>query len=223
MAPEYALGIDGDEFRPVLASWLDHPDAVDAGDGRPRLYAVSAAVRSSRCIVVRYAQPRTNNVAQYTIGGMRGPSGEGYVPASLLEAGETWARSQVPHPRTEPQDCLRVEEIEHFRDLWADRVDAVRSDAELIADGGHATGLQDDSEERLIYEYTERPYTGVRKRHITVEHRILANRYPGVGTDIRHEIRCEERGIDDWVLAEAWEMREHGIEHFKTDHGRGLP
>lgn len=222
---DYALEIEGDEFQPIPESWLDHPMAVDAGAGEPRLYAVSAALRTPRVLVVRYAQPRTNNVAQYSLGAMQGPNGDGYVPSNLREAGKTWGRSIVPGPRVEPRDVLRTTEIEHFRDLWAGRVDDVRTDGELIADGGYVAGLEAEQtgEERLISTWTDNPYTGVRKRHITVEHRILANWYPGVGADVRHQIRCPDRDLPDWVLADAWEFRDHGVEHYTTDHGRGLP
>lgn len=77
--------------------------------------------------------------------------------------------------------------------------------------------------ERFIARWTDKPYTGIRKRHITVEHRIVANWYPGVGCDIRHEIRCEDRGHESWTAAETWEMRDHGVEKVTTDAGRGLP
>lgn len=79
------------------------------------------------------------------------------------------------------------------------------------------------SEERRIATWTDRPYTGHRKRHIAVEHRILVNWYPGVGCDIRHEIRCEERGHDEWTPAETWEFRDYSVEKVQTEVGRGLP
>lgn len=77
--------------------------------------------------------------------------------------------------------------------------------------------------ERRIATWTDRPYTGVRKRHIKVEHRIIANWYPGVGCDLRHEIRCPERGIEEWEPAETWELRGHGVEKVTAPAGRGLP
>jgi len=141
---DYTVEIDGDEFQPIPESWLDHPSAVDGreGEGPPRIYAVSAARLSSRCLKIRYAQPKTNNVLQFTTGAAPGPEGDGYVPAQLREPGETWQRSMVPVSR--PMDVLRVEEIAHFRELWADRVDAVPTDGELvrgvIPDGGRLFG-----------------------------------------------------------------------------------
>lgn len=78
-------------------------------------------------------------------------------------------------------------------------------------------------EERLIAEWTERPYTSHRKRHYVVEHRIIATWYPCVGADVRHEIRCPDRGIDDWSTAESWEMRDHGVDKVLTPIGRGFP
>lgn len=77
--------------------------------------------------------------------------------------------------------------------------------------------------ERVIATWRDKPYTSVNKRYITVEHRVVANWYPSVGADIRHEIRCEQRGIDEWTLAEKWEMRDHGVEKMVTKSGRGLP
>lgn len=82
---------------------------------------------------------------------------------------------------------------------------------------------QSTGQERLIARWADRPYTSHRKRHIRVEHRIIANWYPGVGADIRHEIRCPRRGHDDWTAAETWEMRSHGVEKVTTSVGRGLP
>jgi len=79
-----------------------------------------------------------------------------------------------------------------------------------------------DDAERLIATWEDKPYTGIRKRHITVEHRVVANWYPGVGADIRHEIKCDDREIGDWTLAESWEMRAHGVDKVTTDAGRGL-
>lgn len=220
---DYAVEVAGDTFRPVPESWLDHPHSVDRRpESSVRLYAVSVAQRSPRCLVVRYAQPRTNNVLQYTCGAATGPDG-GPVPSNLLETGRSWARS-LP-PADEPQGVLRVQEIGHFRDLWSDRVAAIRSDADLIADGGypaHADVVGQTGEERLITEFSSRPYTGHRHRRTAVEHRILANWYPHVGADVRHEIRCEDLDIPDWSHAEIWELREHGIEKIVTDVGRRL-
>lgn len=80
-----------------------------------------------------------------------------------------------------------------------------------------------DGQERLVAEWTDKPYTSVRKRHITVEHRILVNWYPGIGADVRHEIRCEDPGYEDWTPAETWELRDHGVDKVSTDAGRALP
>lgn len=78
------------------------------------------------------------------------------------------------------------------------------------------------SEQRSIATWSDRPFTDHRHRHIRVEHRIIAHWYPGVGADIVHEIRCEREGIDEWTTAEAWELRDHGVEKVKTDVGRRL-
>lgn len=77
--------------------------------------------------------------------------------------------------------------------------------------------------ERLIARWSDTPYTSHRKRHITIRHQIVANWYSGVGCDLRHEVQCEERNIDEWKLAEKWEMRPHGVEKLLTEVGEELP
>lgn len=71
--------------------------------------------------------------------------------------------------------------------------------------------------ERLLAEWTESPFTGLGKRGDVVEHRILANTYPGVGVDLRHEVRCPDKGRDQWEPAEVWEVRSHGTERVEAD------
>jgi hypothetical protein len=76
--------------------------------------------------------------------------------------------------------------------------------------------------ERLLYEWEDAPFVSVRKRHIRVQHRLLANWYPGVGVDLRHVIKCEDRGHPEWTLAESWEIRDHGVDHHRTKAGTGV-
>ena len=59
MPEGYALKIDGDAYKPIPESWLEHPRAIDVreGESEHRLYAVSVAVASPRMIRVRYAHP----------------------------------------------------------------------------------------------------------------------------------------------------------------------
>ena len=80
-----------------------------------------------------------------------------------------------------------------------------------------------EGNERIIRTWSTRPYTGIRKRRIVVERRLVAEHIPGVGVDLRLEVRSPEREIEDWRLAEAWEFRDHGIDHYKSEIGRGLP
>lgn len=77
--------------------------------------------------------------------------------------------------------------------------------------------------ERLLATWSNKPYVDHRKRHYTVEHRLLAYWTPGVGVDIEHEIKCERRDIDRWTLAEAYEFRTHGVDHLTTEAGEGSP
>jgi hypothetical protein len=71
---------------------------------------------------------------------------------------------------------------------------------------------------RLIAEWSEQPFTSIKRRRVTVEHRILADTFPGVGCDIRHEVRCEEYGPEDgWTTAEVYEVRQHGVDRVEAD------
>lgn len=143
----WPVEIDGDEFHPIPESWIEH--GRDNGEGRPRLYAVSAAViMDGRALRIRYAHPRSVNVLQYTVGAVENGDGSGYIPAQLPKVGENWARSIVPYGE-DPQDVLRSPESDHMRSLWGPRVDDVPTDEETqrtIADGcGALTGVFDDA------------------------------------------------------------------------------
>ena len=72
--------------------------------------------------------------------------------------------------------------------------------------------MSQTGDERLICEFTTKPFTGHRKRHISVNHQFVLNAYPDGSVDIRHLVRCPERGFESWTEAEAWEIRDHGIE-----------
>lgn len=69
-----------------------------------------------------------------------------------------------------------------------------------------------------IASWSERPFTSYERRGATVEHRIVAEAYPGVGADIRHEVRCTDSdvGPEDWSIAEKYEVRDHGIRRLET-------
>lgn len=67
------------------------------------------------------------------------------------------------------------------------------------------------SDEIRVARWSERPFTDHSRRSETVEHRIVAETYPGVGADIRHEVRCEPVDVPDWSTAEVYEIRDHGI------------
>jgi len=53
------------------------------------------------------------------------------------------------------------------------------------------------SDEIRVARWSERPFTDHSRRSETVEHRIVAETYPGVGADIRHEVRCEPVDVPD--------------------------
>lgn len=71
---------------------------------------------------------------------------------------------------------------------------------------------------RLIAEWQEAPFTDIKRRSVTVDHRVIAETYPGIGADIRHEVRCDEYGhADGWTAAEVYEIRDHGVIRVKSD------
>lgn len=73
--------------------------------------------------------------------------------------------------------------------------------------------------ERLIAEWSDTPFTSHRRRHVTVHHRLILTHYPGVGVDLRHEVRAPDYTAvgDDWLEAEVWEVRDHGIRTVASD------
>jgi hypothetical protein len=115
----WPVEIDSDEYQPIPESWIEA--GVDDGVGHPRLYAVSAAVKSRQMLVVRYAHPSNPGVIWASMQGTDGSSG-GTIPASLPR--RNWPRSLVPG-RNEPTSIIRDAEREHLEVLWAERVDEV--------------------------------------------------------------------------------------------------
>ena len=71
------------------------------------------------------------------------------------------------------------------------------------------------SDELRIASWSESPFTSYERRSVTVEHRIVAEAFPGVGADIRHEVRCPDSdvGPEGWSTAEVYEVRDHGVRH----------
>lgn len=112
---------DGDGYEPLPESWVAHPDAEDR-DARqgPRLLAVSAGVRSSSLLRVRYAHPQTGEVLVSSTNATEGDGG--FVPTGL--DGQGWPRSLRPG-RSEPVGRLRGCEWEHIQALWSDRLAGV--------------------------------------------------------------------------------------------------
>lgn len=75
------------------------------------------------------------------------------------------------------------------------------------------------TEQRVVAEWSERPFTGHRKRSHAVEHRVLVEHTPGVGTDVRHQVRSTDDNeiAADWTDAEVYEGRPHGLNVVKSD------
>ncbi|ELZ23473.1 hypothetical protein C475_14408 [Halosimplex carlsbadense 2-9-1] len=134
MSDEWPVEIDGDEFHPIPESWIEYGSDQDRGS--PRIYAVSVASGPRNMILLRYASP-DGRAVKVSTNGADNPSGDGIVPASLAKY-ENWPRSMVPNRGVEPTGLLRKAESEHFRELWADRIehDSAEADPQLVADGG---------------------------------------------------------------------------------------
>jgi len=128
----WPVEIDGREYQPVPRSWVEH--GRDDGVGRPRLYAVSAAVFGRQILSVRYVHPRSHGVLHAEMRGVKGPKG-GIVPEMLATHG-TWPRSLTPGDAG-PDDAAREPEIDRLCELWNDRItDPSAADERVAADGG---------------------------------------------------------------------------------------
>lgn len=163
---EWKVESDGNEFHPLPESWLDHPAAVDPDKDGPRCLAVSCLVRGGRILRVRYAHPLSGNVIETVGGASQNPTGDGYVPASLVD-GSGWPRSFVPAPGS-PVDEVRTCERRHMRDIWGERLDDVAFDYEreqldadpedrLVADGGRRRRDPSDDPAHLSATWVDDP------------------------------------------------------------------
>lgn len=103
--------------------------------------------------------------------------------------------------------CLADVTFRHSRESAAPRED--ETEQVTLTDGGN---------ERLVCQWTSRPFTSVKKRHIRVEHRIILESLPQAGVDVRHEIKCPERDVPEWQPAEVYECREYGIQRVGSDN-----
>jgi len=67
--------------------------------------------------------------------------------------------------------------------------------------------------ERVVASWSEQPFTAVKRRRMTVEHRIVVAVHDSVGVDVCHEVRSAEyHGLpDEWTEAEVFEARDHGV------------
>ncbi|WP_436924938.1 hypothetical protein [Halosimplex amylolyticum] len=132
---EWPVVVDGDKYRPIPESWIEH--GSDQGNGSPRVYAVSVARSVREMISIRYAT-RDGRVFRVTTTGAENPTGGGIVPASLAKYTD-WPRSLVPRQYVDSVDVLRGAESVHMRVLWSDRLegrDDQESDRRVATDGG---------------------------------------------------------------------------------------
>lgn len=145
MTDDYRLEIDGDEYRPVPESWLEHPSAVDHDEGAPaeavRLYATSVAVVADGTrLRVRYTHPRSPDVLTRSMAATEGQYASERVPRAFERDGLVWAKTYVPGRFDEPDGTIRRPERDHFIDLWRDRLIGGGAGGITIADGGSSTG-----------------------------------------------------------------------------------
>lgn len=75
------------------------------------------------------------------------------------------------------------------------------------------------SDEAIVAEWSESPFTGVKRRGDRVDHRVAIETYDGVGVDVRHDARLNpsSRSPEEWSPVEVFEARPHGIEHIVYD------
>jgi len=132
----WPVTIDDREYSPIPESWVEH--GSDRSDhAGTRVYAVSAARSVRNLLSIRYAT-REGAAVRYVCECVETEAGDGVVPASLAKYHD-WPRSKIPHPDVEAVGVLRGPEIEHLRELWADRVDGgVDVDERIVAQGGQA-------------------------------------------------------------------------------------
>ncbi|WP_435143677.1 hypothetical protein [Halobaculum sp. P14] len=77
------------------------------------------------------------------------------------------------------------------------------------------------SNELLLAEWSETPYTSIERRGAVVEHRVVAA-YDGVGADVRHEVRSGDvdRVPSTWTEADVIEARPHGLSRYSRGDTR---
>jgi len=69
------------------------------------------------------------------------------------------------------------------------------------------------TDERVIAEWKESPFTSYDRRGDVVEHRVVLEHYGGTGADVRHEYRAPdaESHPNEWTEYDVYELRDHGI------------
>jgi SPX domain protein involved in polyphosphate accumulation len=75
------------------------------------------------------------------------------------------------------------------------------------------------SETYTIAQWETHPYTSHDKRSWTVHHRIRLKRYDTTTADIVVERKIPKEGLTGWNEVEAYELREHGVEHLQRKAG----
>jgi len=69
------------------------------------------------------------------------------------------------------------------------------------------------TDERVVDEWNEYPFTSYERRGHVVEHRIVITHYGGTGADVRHEYRSPDDNSypEEWTEYDVYELRDHGI------------
>jgi predicted GNAT superfamily acetyltransferase len=68
-----------------------------------------------------------------------------------------------------------------------------------------------------IAQWTEEPYNGYNKRHISVEYRVKVINYQGSAVDVIHERRNEDGLTAEWEKVGVIEIRENGVREFTEE------
>lgn len=132
MTDDWPVEIRDFDYHPIPESWLEHPRAyASRGPDGPVVYAVSAATYGSKTLRIRYIHPATKQMHGAQTAAKQRDNGA--VPLALVN-GRGWPRSKVATMR--PVGAARNVEIQHFRELWEERLED-ELDPRAIADGGN--------------------------------------------------------------------------------------
>jgi len=136
VSDDWPVSVGRKDFKPVPESWVELGHDAHADADGTRIYAVSvASLPDTRdMLAIRYAHPRSGQTLEVSTNGAPNPTGDGLIPASLASYHD-WPRSRLAD--ADPDGSARDVEMEHLRELWHERVDAIPAPEETAeAEGG---------------------------------------------------------------------------------------